>query len=1821
MNKFTRLQGCRPAANPRTIVDLADKKGPVPAGHLYEVHLAIMHVDFLIITALRDELEALRAVQAGWTDGHDQFGLPYYRLLLPNHDGHQLSIVAGWSGEMGEAQAATRSAALVAELRPAAIGMCGICAGNPGETNLGDIVAADRVYSYDHGKLIAGADAQGARIEEFRHDITTYNLSVGWKMAVDALAQAFTQRVDLANERPLALEVQRTWLLRALISHEEGNGPAPTAHPERATSCPDWAKALASLEGKGAITVTGGTLLSTMAGQEFAREHRLRFPDWTASNGPFKAHVAPIATGKTVRQDPQLFQRLERLLRATLGVEMEAAAIGHVARFAEIPVIVVKAVSDHADGDKDDSFRQFACTASAKFLLEFASSQMGPGAGSVEKRLAALKTQWRNDTNEKLAGSLALPRTKAAKELLDATNSHRTTVVLGESGSGKSALLKMVFAHESSAVIAHADELTAMDEEELCATISAWRRPTILIIDAAERLTGERCRRFARVVRSLDLDRDSPWRLVLACQALEWPTTKQRLEETAFAWGTMTSLAVSRLEDAELGDVRTAFPTLQKLMGRKDLRPLVSQPKLLDLLCRAAADDQVPATDRWIGESSFIDWYWEQYFRRDGRGEAHVALIQRIAKDQADRRTFGTPLASLEDASLLEEIQRAGILTSRGDVVRFGHDVYADQARARFLRSQLTTGNHDELRSRVENPLWHRAIRLVGLHLLEADPVHPEDGTRNWSRLRNLLGAPPSRPEVGSDLLLEAIPYAVEPARLLDNLAQDLFAKDGALLRRFLVRFLFVTSIPHPEVLASLVDAARETRAQAEVAYRLPVFSLWLPVLQWVIRNGSRIIELAPDELLAIAEPWILVAHGHKTFPLRAELAEIVLRLGEVAATSPRWERPVRDLELLYRILLLCAREHPDRFRSVARRLAGLVKAEEPAASPPANVAPEKQYLLRRLVRGEPVGPWPGGPVTDSDDAFGRVALSHPGTNSLVEFDPSFAKEIFLGLLIAAPHERDRTGDLHDRELEIRHPDFDFKPTHLFSPVRELLVRAPEVGRTMVVELADFATQRWVELVRGHSHRSPDDSEHDGIDLMFSEGARQYLGGTEAFSWHLAGSNGPTPLTASLMTLEHWLYEQQNAATLDISTLEELLVSTRSVAILGILCEIAVRTPGSLVGVLEPLATSAHLLYWSRMRRTMPLPFAFQVSDESLEFVTMEHRKRDLTLTILYVFAQLGLKWPAIASSYERWRLTLSSLPPSGFRIFLEQLVGHFDPENWTATSTPDGQPGFAFNPSPEMVARHEEGQRLLESVELQGLPFRCRRIIDGDEQLADGDVVGMLDRVRAVQVLDEHASWAVGGIAGLRCAVAAMALKRAPALMDAQPDSRKLCVEWVLAAAEATHNTDDGVNWVDAREWTWDVFAAEVLPLLLAENESDGRLRRALAEMVLFPHGAAVVRLFRSAFERLSRRTFQALIHLGVTFARERLETHDPAIPEDVPSHSRATHEALEAFVADTLGPLAKDWSTLSAPQSSPHVFDEGYLMKVFAWVAPRLRQRADLDVIAPIIESLALNVHSRIRRMNEPRGAQSPTPLRRRDRVRGPDLPDMTLLGWVATLVVIEPSATRRHTLWAPWASLPASFDHWLETFFEAIYRAGLDEAAPHFKESLSEICSYLTTEGWLNRNASSFEVSGPALRLIGRGHTMHVFDRWSANHSDIALGLTAVWKAWIDAAYSWHGCLAAFCDVLRAPAFQGVRAEALRWLDPLDLETPLADAMSQDALVKLLDGVVHDSAREMKQPDLAIVERLLGTLVAVGNKRAIVLSGNLAAARAAQPGPASH
>ncbi|NEQ82452.1 MAG: hypothetical protein F6K26_20045 [Moorea sp. SIO2I5] len=335
-------------------------------------------IDILIITALKDELDALKNCdnQSGktWQELKDSSNYPYYQTTLIHSNGTQLTIVAARPVEMGENYTNNLATRLVSELKPRYLGMTGVCAGNKEKTFLGDVVVANRVFKFDYGKLVASYENQDSnqiRTEEIFHDIRTYNLNRQWEFTIQDFPEDWLTTIQIP--RPKSYYHQERWLLHKLYDyqHKPNGYPSPQDHPERPTECPDWREVINRLREKDLLQ-SDDLGLTEQAIKEINNERveYLEEQHYKDRLTP-KINIGVIATTSEVQEDPKLFERLEKLQRKALGVEMEGAAIGAVAEIHEIPMIVVKGVQDYADHDKNDQFRHYAAEVSARFLLAF----------------------------------------------------------------------------------------------------------------------------------------------------------------------------------------------------------------------------------------------------------------------------------------------------------------------------------------------------------------------------------------------------------------------------------------------------------------------------------------------------------------------------------------------------------------------------------------------------------------------------------------------------------------------------------------------------------------------------------------------------------------------------------------------------------------------------------------------------------------------------------------------------------------------------------------------------------------------------------------------------------------------------------------------------------------------------------------------------------------------------------------------------------------------------------------------------------------------------------------------------------------------------------------------------------------------------------------------------------------------------------------------------------------------------------------------------------------------------------------------------------
>jgi nucleoside phosphorylase len=319
-------------------------------------------VDVLLICALKDEYDQVLKVtdglmEPGWKEHPILNGLIVADGCFATSSGATLNIRTTHASHMGRENALAIASLLITDQPARCIAMSGICAGRRDDVALGDVIFADRMWSYDTGKFIEEDGKQ-----RFQGDMLQYRPSLAWVQRMQRVILPPLDTPWLLDRPRLPLEYQENWVLLRILA-----GEYPPDHLDFKTACPNWKDVILRLWKR--KWLKQDTLELTPAGQKEANRLKLLYPHALPEPANFQIHVAPVATGAAVTEDAGIFPRLAESMRKVLGIEMEASALCAFGEIHDLPVLVAKGVSDYGDLFKDNRYRQFAARASAECLI------------------------------------------------------------------------------------------------------------------------------------------------------------------------------------------------------------------------------------------------------------------------------------------------------------------------------------------------------------------------------------------------------------------------------------------------------------------------------------------------------------------------------------------------------------------------------------------------------------------------------------------------------------------------------------------------------------------------------------------------------------------------------------------------------------------------------------------------------------------------------------------------------------------------------------------------------------------------------------------------------------------------------------------------------------------------------------------------------------------------------------------------------------------------------------------------------------------------------------------------------------------------------------------------------------------------------------------------------------------------------------------------------------------------------------------------------------------------------------------------------------
>lgn len=1343
---------------------------------------------------------------------------------------------------------------------------------------------------------------------------------------------------------------------------------------------------------------------------------------------------------------------------------------------------------------------------------------------------------------------------------------------------------------------------------------------------------------FAQVgalVRLLDLGREGcPWRVVVPCEVQEWSRVRRNLMRVGVRADGLRPVPIAAPAIEDLMPVRDAFPTISRLLLQDHLRPLLVKPKVLDLIASRVGHGGEVDTASWVGESSVAEWFWEEEVGRrsgnpDGRMRARLARL--LAEKQADAVSSSIPEDAFQvsDVQPLDSLLADRICRVADERITFEHDLYGDWARLRLLVSKDDVRSYLKDEGRLSSPLWHRAIRLYGMHLLERGP-----DLARWRAAFDAFNG--EGLDVAQDLLLESIVFAATPDPFLERMAPDLLRNEGTLLRRLLNRFLHFATTPNDRLVAFVRESGGD-EAYAATEHRIPIPLYWPPMLRFLHAHRAEAVDAAPTEVARVVRLWL--DHTPTAWPLRCEMAVIGIMLGERGLdASKNYRHPNHNnRRQLYLTALAGARDLSDAVSDFALR------ASMRRGIAPHDSTMDDPIMLPRTLMADPrfdpdeppPMPWPDGPSAQVDDEFCAAVIAEHGLNALIKVRPEVAREVALAVLIEERHRYAWHDDwLYEHRLDIDSTHFRHPTLYNDGPFLYFLEAHFGQGLELIARLVEFATDRWAQYLDERRARAAaeggdaDDAGPTGQDtwlteaarrhyrppgramLLLDQGERKLLGDERVYGWSAGLGTCPEAVEAALMALEQYFYRRIEAGASIEDEARMVLSRARSVALLKVLCDVGRRVPELFVGALYPLLASAEVHHWdidARVKGRNHLMIGAILKGDwfvrmARAFHYLKHRDADLrVLARVVLFSQPSLH-PFFERARRGWQRRVDREDDEEMREFIKQLVVYLNPENEIVEQ--QGEQIFLVNARAQELdderadARREAEDRMLALV----FAVRCRELLDAGTPLPTDEIEPFWRQLQRVHDLGQRAqepdattSQDPNQIAAAICGGIAVLVRHHADWLWEHEERVRWCKDQLIATIHTPPLHRGPRVPEDVSTLSWECFAAEVVPTLWALDPDNLAMRDLVARLVLTYQYRAVGILFARCAERRTdlgdgfvrlRRLLFEWAHLRrraiVAIQRHGFAQHpDPEFDERV-------HQAVvgwmavrvDDFIHRRVPATVPSWhemdvrEVLVGIESDPptwydhrYPIDIGLIQAAHAWL-PTIDQARDDAERGDWIDFWRQAVTHALQRTEPlPEGRERHGGLFPHDYER------WVLYGAASAVAHMEPDE-HPETLWRPIIDVPREAHDWVETFLQALHRQALRQDAP--PDGYAWTIRAIVREAEAARDGTG---EGGVWRRDGDhwlallGLDSYTVESWREDHAPIVAELDDLYARWARDSLRRERCMKAFAHFLARPAARSIVTKGLIWvqnvMDATHTEI-LNDAEVRDAVASSLIAI---------------------------------------------------
>jgi hypothetical protein len=1459
------------------------------------------------------------------------------------------------------------------------------------------------------------------------------------------------------------------------------------------------------------------------------------------------------------------------------------------------------------------------------------------------QKLRALTRDYKKTIETALRSGLALERKGEIDKLLERMASDAVSIVFGESGSGKSALVKTILNERfpNAAQVWFGPDTLDRALNEATRTNLGIDQPLInvldatahvdnfLVIDAAERLSHECVLKAKALIEALQRRNKSEatvgWHVLIIGQTEAWVLgTLQELASTA----SPTNFEVEELSFITVKDVLRSVAGLEWLVTHSDAVSALTNLRTLAWVIQAAAQFHAQGGNVTLSLTAIADRLWTHW--TENKPSVHRLLVRLAEREARFEHSFAISQLESGDAAVLDDLPVACPLRKDGATgrIQFQHDLAADWAR--FQRLKEIAGDTAQWARFAGNPFWHSALRILGQLLLRQ-----QFGTRNawdvafeWAE-QNRETAP-----LAEDMLLDALFLDPNAEAFLEQRADMLLANGGGRLLRLVKRFEHVGSVPgvSPDIQGRFGDLS----LYIETHFRTPIFGRWPAIARFLSKHRDRVAKMTSPAIASVCNLWLTstppVLSGGARVPFRQEFAELALataremQLGHAKGIIYL----VENETLIYQAAFAGAPDliadvlewalemaHRRPYRSDIVEQVRAHRAEQAAEhkrrleSDPVyrERHEERMSLPRSISSGRRLSPWPLGPKHRIEGRFREAVMRSAGFQALMRIDAEVAGEVLLACIIESePEEEYGSSRGVNRELGIEFDDEGYPTAPWKSPFYAFLRINPDVALGYLHQLVNFSTDRWVYAASKRSGSDP-----ATLSLRLADGAvHEYAGNYWVFTWSHQNSNFDGQLHSALAALERWLCDLIDTGIDVASRIDTLLRVTKSVAMLGVLVNVGKHRVELFKGPLRPLLGVQRIYEWDS-RRAEENAFGFDtmawarsgefVFEMAKNWVLAPYRRRKLREIISQIIvADRGVS-DFVAAATSQWVSPKSEKEALEFRA----LVAELDYRNYSSVFDPkSGKQAFEFAYPPD-IAKAIVAFQHKDSLAIQALTFpqKCREALNQASILTSQSAEWVAWLMVALDG-DEEIDVEEDMLRAPRVAAAAMLLLCAPDWLAQNAVVQQRAQSIIDAAIADIVDTSEVHGPRISTAPSHLEFAAYFVVarwILDPSRENDERLLRLLTS----DDDAAVRVLVWSAYQnrealgqRWWRLLYLALLWSGLSMLIPRYGDEEGATVRWqgwrrwLRTRSLSTETTWSSInpqaIAERVERLEyRRWRrryvrdgrvfTMEPGRRLSGGLDTHFLKSAFAWL---FRNQAD-----HVIPAQELETHRQLVAAFWSHQAWwlSGSGKDENDHYRPMHEFGYALLEELARLV-LESSASRAPTLWRPVFALGPkghyAISHFLTCWFQQLTNTTV---VAEFAQRWRPMIEFMVLDSEWSKDGPWYYGQRLEREVLGFGASNSI--RRAAGHAELAGMMRDLFRIWAQKRLTRdEDNLAGFCGFLADEVGKPLRMDGLQWIADAMKANPNIGKWFRDrassAFMEFLDVLVSQHAVELRQDE---------------------------------------